>query len=278
MALHPVHPRHQNGPLWYTCRHRSSLDAVSGKSPDRAPLVHWYTFATPNTFPYRIAQPQTVAFFARHSCFPVPLYQADESVCNYLRYRDIFLVHFINQSVPRCTKQRISSTKPHNILFFVWTIRYNSTTHEATTSNKVKNNRSNFTGPELPIQQLILKRRTALGYSIRELNRLVNDILPDSHRIPLSTMWEWFNRENKHTRPIAEQTAKAIAATLKVPYKEFAEAWDLSRLHLTENKIPEPQAQKSGLEILIEMLQNDKRQVIKKETILNIALRLHKSS
>jgi hypothetical protein len=174
------------------------------------------------------------------------------------------------------TKNQFNKTAQYSI--FVWTTRYTSTTHKATTSNKMKNNRSNFTGPELPIQQLILKRRTALGYSIRELNRLVNDILPDSHRIPLSTMWEWFNRENKHTRPIAEQTAKAIAATLKVPYKEFAEAWDLSRLHLTENKIPEPQAQKSGLEILIEMLQNDKRQVIKKETILNIALRLHKSS
>lgn len=151
--------------------------------------------------------------------------------------------------------------------------RYNYDRNKTTMSN-----RNNFPGPKLPVQQLIAKRREQLGLSIRELHRRVNGELDEHNQVPLSTFWEWLNRSNKNAGCISNQLAAAIAKNIDVPIEEFTEAWDLSRLHFTPGTIPEPQAQKTSLEILIEILENDKRQFMNKKIILNIARRLHQSS
>lgn len=145
-------------------------------------------------------------------------------------------------------------------------------------TKKNMNNRNNFPGPKLPVQQLIARRREQLGISIRELHRRVNGDLGDKQQIPLSTFWEWCNRSNKRAGLISKDLARAIAKNIDVPVEEFTEAWDLSRLHFTEGTIPETQAQKDSIAILIEILDNDKRQFMNKKTILNIARRLQQSS
>ncbi len=145
-------------------------------------------------------------------------------------------------------------------------------------TKKTMNNRNNFPGPKSPVQQLIAKRREQLGLSTRELHRRVNGDLDENNQIPLSTFWEWCNRSNKRSGIISDDLATAIARNIEVPVEEFKKAWDLSRLHFTEGSIPEPQAQKASIEMLIEILDNDKRQFMSKKTILNIARRLHQSS
>ena len=140
------------------------------------------------------------------------------------------------------------------------------------------NNRNNFPGPKNPVQQLISKRTEQLGLSLRELHRRVNGELQEPLQVPLSTFWEWCNRSSKRAGIITEEFARAVAKHIDVSFEVFTEAWDLSRLHFTQGTIPEPQAQKASIDLLIEILDNDKRQFMSKKTILNIARRLQQSS
>lgn len=141
-----------------------------------------------------------------------------------------------------------------------------------------KRTRKNFTGPQMPFQQFIEKRRTEMGIPLRQLHRDVCDILPEDIKLPLSTFWEWANRSHKHVKSIRPEILKAVAAILKTPFDDLAKLWDISRVQFAEQTIPTPLPQRSGLEILIATLESNNRKYINRETILELAKRLNKTS
>lgn len=148
-------------------------------------------------------------------------------------------------------------------------------------NNRDKQNqksRACFPGPTMPFQILIHQRTAELNMSGRELHRTVNSYLDPGDQIKLSTFWEWTNRSNKRAGMIKPAQLKAIAKAIQVDEALLAKQWDLSRLHFTTGTIPEPIEQKSGLELLIITLENDKRIYIKRTTLLELAKRLLKGS
>lgn len=132
---------------------------------------------------------------------------------------------------------------------------------------------SDFTVPHSPFQLLVDSKRQHLGLSTRQLAFNISDLLPATRPIAQSVLWFWLHQRNgaPHPRALTTERMNAIAKCIGVTIEELKDSIDASRLLFNPGQIPVPQPSVDGLDSLIEILKNDKRRSIYRETILNLA-------
>lgn len=135
--------------------------------------------------------------------------------------------------------------------------------------------RIDYQVPTSPFQKLIEDRRTKLGLTIREVASPIAEITKSAFHP--GTLWIWTHSTNGFPAPKSATPARlaALAQVLKLDRQAMLQALDASRALYTARENPEPQSARDALLVLIEILAADKRRVLNRDWILNLARRLH---
>lgn len=134
--------------------------------------------------------------------------------------------------------------------------------------------RIDYRVPHSPFQKLVEAERLRRGLSYADLAKTLSR--PKS-KVDPSSIWIWTHSENgfPHPKSFTQERMRALASTLEIPLPRMQEALDASRHLYTKRETPMPVAASDAFGQFIETLENDKRQVIKKEYVLNLARRFH---
>jgi hypothetical protein len=130
--------------------------------------------------------------------------------------------------------------------------------------------RIEYNAPTSPWQKLVDGERQKLGLSFADLA----NAMADGNR---GTIWIWVHNKQGYPSPQSFTLARAAALykTLKIDPKVGATALDASRHLYTAREIPQPFETREAFEQFIETLEAIKPARVLKETILNIARRIH---
>ncbi len=125
--------------------------------------------------------------------------------------------------------------------------------------------------PTSPFQVLIENARIKRKLSYREIAQEIGK--------SAGVVWQWLH--SKNGTPTAgsckEQHLERLAACLDIPLPQIKEAYDLSRHRFTEPGAVVPRPSTEAFQQFIEAVEHDKRTVLKKTYVLNLAKRLLKS-
>jgi transcriptional regulator with XRE-family HTH domain len=144
--------------------------------------------------------------------------------------------------------------------------RLNSSASARSISNK------RYGLPHSPFQKLIDGARLEKDFSLRRLA----DAIGTSH----SSLNIWLTNANGYPHPKAfkQRHLTALARVLGLPASRIQGALDQSRRLYTTSENPMPPTVVDSFRSLIEILENDRRTLIRRKTVLNMAKRLYAGS
>ena len=123
----------------------------------------------------------------------------------------------------------------------------------------------NYVEPRSPFQKLIDSRKRELRISGRGLAKEIG--------VSQATLWIWLHNENGFPHPKAfkpDHLAK-LAKVLQLPASDIQQAIDASRMVYSPQEVQMPLETKDAFRRYIEVLQNDRRQVVALSYVINLA-------
>ena len=130
--------------------------------------------------------------------------------------------------------------------------------------------RAKYGPPHSPFQKLIHGAIKANGYSE---TGFAKEKLPG---VNPGSFWIWLHNRNgfPHPRSCKPAHLDLLSKHLQLPVADIHKALDASRHLFTPREAAVPTEAKDGLKMLIEILQNDRREKLMKSYVLNLARKL----
>jgi len=132
----------------------------------------------------------------------------------------------------------------------------------------------NYVEPHSPFQRLIDDRRREMAakdpdLSVRGLARRLG--------ISQSTLWIWLHNENgyPHPKSFKDEHLQALSRVLKLPAEDIRKAIDASRVMYQPKRAVMPVATRDAFKAFIDILSNDRREVLARTFVLNLAKSLY---
>lgn len=127
----------------------------------------------------------------------------------------------------------------------------------------------NYVEPRSPFQKLVDGKMRELRLSCRGLAKEIG--------VAQSTMWIWLHSENGYPHPKAfkPEHLQKLCRALKLKAGDVQHAIDASRLVYLPQQNPMPAESVDAFKTFITILENDKRAVVTRKYVLNLALNLY---
>lgn len=136
-----------------------------------------------------------------------------------------------------------------------------------------------YVSPHSPFQKLVESRRQELGLSVRDVANAVTGITGKPELNP-GSLWIWLRNQNgfPHPKSATRKRLVAMARVLRTPLPRLEESLDDSRRLFTSREKREPKKSVEALRQFIAIVSSEKRTMIARERVLNIARSLLKSA
>jgi len=135
--------------------------------------------------------------------------------------------------------------------------------------------------PHSPFQRLIDDRRRELAakdpdLSVRGLARRLSAALAPQN-VSQSTLWIWLHNENgyPHPKSFKDEHLQALSRVLKLPEEDIRKAIDASRVMYQPKRAMMPVATRDAFKAFIDIMSNDRREVLARTFVLNLAKSLY---
>lgn len=127
----------------------------------------------------------------------------------------------------------------------------------------------NYVEPRSPFQKLIHHAQLAKQLSTRGLAKAIGK--------PQSTVWIWLHSENgyPHAKSYEPKHLELLASVLDLQLGDILATIDASKHSFTPQELPTPRPAADAFAAFIQILENDKRTVVKRSYVLNLARTIH---